>query len=403
MTTDDLSFNPFDPAQTRSSWQKLARFRRECPVSRPYEGLVYTAKYDDTRDVFRDSRRFSLGAAGMRKPGAVVPYEERFLGEIDPPQHPPIRKLLHRYFTPGMAASEEPFARAYIRRQFEAIARRGGAEMVEEFSSIMPIAITAHVIGLSIDHVAHISRDMLDLQQADSFLDGNIGVTEAFPKLSAFVDDAIDERLSSDDPPDDVMSTMLFGDVDGKPMSRAQVRTLAVNLLSGSSSTTSLLDNLFYRDLVDDSFDARLRADRSLIPRAVEESLRLEPPVLFLFRTNLSDTSLSGSPVYAGERICMGIGSANRDEERFAESEEFSIDRAGEPDHLSFGWGGHLCLGIHLARMEAKVALEEFLELFPRDGVALAEGYNFEFPKDDFLRYGPERLDIVVSGTTRPV
>ena len=405
MTTDDqaedLSFNPFDPAQTRSSWAKLARFRRECPVSRPYEGLVYTAGYDDTRDVFRDARRFSLGAAGMRKPGAVVPYEERFLGEIDAPEHPPIRKLLHRYFTPGMAAAEEPFARSYIRRQLEAIAARGGAEMVEEFSSVMPIAITAHVIGLSIDHVAHISRDMLDLQQADSFLDGNVGVTEAFPKLSAFVDDAIDERLSSDDPPDDVMSTMLFGEIDGKPMARAQVRTLAVNLLSGSSSTTSLLDNLFYRDLTDPDFDARLRADRMLIPRAVEESLRLEPPVLFLFRTTLGDTELSGTPISSGERICMGIGSANRDERRFARSEEFSIDRVGEPEHLSFGWGGHLCLGIHLARMEAKVALEEFLDLFPPGVASLADGFRFEFPKDDFLRYGPQRLDIVVSRTSR--
>jgi cytochrome P450 len=259
------------------------------------------------------------------------------------------------------------------------------------------------VIGLSIDHVDHISRDMLDLQHADSFLDGNIGVVEAFPKLSAFVDDAIDERLSSTSPPDDVMSTMLFGEINGSRMSRTQVRTLAVNLLSGSSSTTSLLDNLFYRDLVDPVFDARLREDRALIPRAVEESLRLEPPVLFLFRTTLGDTDLSGTPVHSGERICMGIGSANRDEERYADSEEFSIDRAGEPEHLSFGWGGHLCLGIHLARMEAKVALEEWLDLFPAGGVSVAEGYGYQFPKDDFLRYGPERLDIVVSRTTRPV
>ena len=400
---DEWSFNPFDPSQTRSSWEKLARFRRECPVSRPFDGLVYTAKYDDTRDVFRDGRRFSFGAAGMRKPGAVVPYEERFLGEIDAPEHPPIRKLLHRYFTPGMAASEEPFARAYIRKHFEAIAAKGGAEMVEEFSSVMPIAITAHVIGLSIDDVDHISRDMLDLQQADSFLDGNIGVTEAFPKLSVFVDAAIDERLSSASPPDDVMSTMLFGEINGSRMSRTQVRTLAVNLLSGSSSTTSLLDNLFYRDLIDSEFDTRLRADRSLIPRAVEESLRLEPPVLFLFRTTLGDTELSGTPVHAGERICMGIGSANRDEDRYAASGEFNIERTGEPEHLSFGWGGHLCLGIHLARMEAKVALEEWLELFPAGGVSLAEGFDYEFPKDDFLRYGPERLDIVVDRTTRPV
>src|ERR1700736_39970 len=95
----DLVFNPYDPAQTRTSWDTLARLRRECRGSHQQGGLAYTAKLVDTREGFRDGKRFTLGPAGMRKPGAVVPYEERFLGEIDPPEHPRIRKLLQPLFT----------------------------------------------------------------------------------------------------------------------------------------------------------------------------------------------------------------------------------------------------------------------------------------------------------------
>ncbi len=397
----DLVFNPFDPAQTRTSWEKLARLRQEQPVSRPFEGFIYTAKYDDTRETFRDGSRFFYGDAGMRKPGAVVEYEERFLGEIDPPEHPRIRRLLHRYFTPSAATAEEPFTREYIRDKLEGIAAKGGAELLADFSIVVPIAVTAHVIGLATDHISQIAADMLDIRQGEEFLEGTIGVDRAFPELSAFCDAAIDERLAAPVPPDDLVSAMLFTENEhGNRMSRRQVRTLMVNLLSGSSSTTSLFNNLFYRILSDPSFDATLRAERSLIPNAVEESLRLEPPVLFLFREARVDTELSGHPVHQGERICMGIASANRDEERFACSEEFRLDRHGEPEHVSFGWGPHLCLGIHLARMEARIAIEELFDVFPPGGISLSPGFVYEFPTDDFLRYAPAHLEVVVRGTS---
>jgi cytochrome P450 len=399
MATDDLIFNPFDPAQTRTSWEKLARLRRECPVSHPVEGLAYTAKLQDTRDVFRDGRRFTLGEAGMRKPGAVVPYEERFLGEIDPPQHPRIRRLLVPYFTRAAALTEEPFTRSFIRAHLEAVAGAGGGNLSTAFSAIVPIAITAHVIGLGTDDVPAISRDILSNEQAEHFLSGTLSVADAFPELSAFVDAAIDARLASDDPPDDAMTAMLLTeDAEIGRMSRHQVRTLAVNLLSGSGSTSSLLDNLFHRTLSDPAFDAALRGDAALIPKAVEESLRLEPPVLFLFRTAMEPTELSGVEIPVGERICMGIASANRDEEHYTASEDFRIDREGEPEHVSFGWGPHLCIGIHLARMEARLALEELYDLFAPGQLRLADGYRYEFPTDDFLRYAPTRLDVTVQG-----
>jgi cytochrome P450 len=394
---DDLAFNPFDPGQTRTSWEKLARLRRECPVSRPFEGFLYTARYDDTREVFRDATRFWYGASGMRKPGAVVPYEERFLGEIDPPEHPFLRRLLHRWFTPAAAVTAEPFTRTYIREKWEGIAERGGGDVTSELSNVVPIAVTAHVIGLATEHIAQIAGDMLAIRRNEDFMAGTAGVADAFPELSAFADAAIDERLAAADPPDDLVSALMFTeDPDGRRASRRQVRTLLVNLLSGSSSTTSLIDNLVHRILADPAFGAALRADGALIPRAVEESLRLEPPVLFLFREARADTELSGEPVHRGERICMGIASANRDEERFADSEAFRLDRHGEPDHVSFGWGPHLCLGIHLARTQARIAVEELFATFPPDGIALADGYVYEFPTDDFLRYAPNRLDVVV-------
>ena len=398
---DDLVFNPFDPGQTRTSWEKLARLRSECPVSRPFEHFVYTAKYDDSRDVFRDGTRFFYGPAGMRKPGSDVPYEERFLGEIDAPEHPRIRRIMLRFFTPAAAQAVEPFTRAYVRERLERFAALGAAEFRTEFSDIMPIAVTAHVIGMPAETIAQLTRDMVDIQDTESFLTGNVGVIDAFPQLSAYADTAIDERLSAAEPPDDLITAMLTANLDGERMSPRQARTLIVNLLAGSTSTTATLDNLVYRLLSDPGFEAGLRADPSLIAKAVEESLRLEPPVLFLFREARVDTELSGCPVHQGERICMGIGSANRDEERFADSEDFRLDRQGEPEHLSFGWGPHLCLGAHLARMEARVVLEELFDLFPPGGLALAPGYHYEFPKDDFLRYGPQRLDIVVSRTSR--
>jgi cytochrome P450 len=400
-SADDLVFNPFDPDQTRTSWEKLARMRRECPVSRPFEHFIYTAKYDDSRDVFRDGRRFFYGPSGMRKPGTDVPYEERFLGEIDPPEHPGLRRLMHRFFTPAAAQAEEPYTRAYVRRGLEDLARAGGGEFRQSFSDLFPIAITAHVLGMPTEHIDSLTRDMVDIQDTESFLSGNIGVVDAFPQLSAYADAAIDERLAADEPPDDVITAMLTTDLEGGRMAREQARTLIVNLLAGSTSTTATLDNLVYRLASDAGFEAALRGDRALIARAVEESLRLEPPVLFLFRQAKVDTELSGVPVHEGERICMGIGSANRDEERYHQAEEFRLDRRGEPEHLSFGWGPHLCLGVHLARMEARVMLEELLDLFPPGGLALAPGYQFEFMPGDFLRYGPHTVDLVVTETTR--
>src|SRR5262249_24199220 len=133
-----------------------------------------------------------------------------------------------------------------------------------------------------------------------------------------------------------------------------------------------------------------------LVPMAVEESLRFEEPVLFLFRTAKYDTELGGCPVHTGERIITGIASANRDEAVYEHADEYRLDRATlPPNHLRFGGGPHLCLGTHLTRMVGRVVLEEALGHFAPGQLRLADAYELSMVPM-FLEYGPESLDVVV-------
>jgi cytochrome P450 len=162
---------------------------------------------------------------------------------------------------------------------------------------------------------------------------------------------------------------------DGSKLTDLHVRTLSVNSIAGSLSLTYMLGNLLYRYLSDEEdFTSVLRADPSLIPLAVEESLRYEPPVLFLFRTAKDDIEVGGCPIRKGERVILG---------------------ALPYEHVSFGEGPHLCLGNHLTRMIGRVVLEEMLDAFAPGEIALAPSFEYRLVPM-FLEYGPESLEAVV-------
>jgi cytochrome P450 len=157
-----------------------------------------------------------------------------------------------------------------------------------------------------------------------------------------------------------------------------------------------MIGNLLYRLLDPASgFADALRADGALIPAAVEESLRFEAPVMFLFRTARADIALDGCPIHAGEHVMLGIGAANRDETVYPDGEAFRLDRVDPPEHLAFGSGPHLCLGNHLTRMVGKVVLEEMLDRFAPGSLRLVDGFAWECV-DHMMEYGPERLDVTV-------
>jgi cytochrome P450 len=397
------AFDPFDPKQTQDQWERLALLRREAPVSRPLPGFVYLARYHDVLAAFRDNVAYS-SREGFRAPGVVVPEAESFLGEIDPPVHTQLRNLMRQAFRPGLERTAEPFARRYARAKLEALEAAGGGDLVATLGIHLPPAVTAHMLGIPTGEIERVGRWGFELLHsswpATNRTERGEGLAGAFPEFAAFLDEQIAWRRRHPDPPDDLITRMTRASALGKALSDVQIRTLAANCLLASQSTANLIGNLLLRLLSDPAFERRLRAEPALIPAAIEESLRFEPPVLFLFRTAVRDTVLSGEKIHAGERLVLGIASGNRDEGVYERAGEFWLERGWPhaPQVLTFGPGPHLCLGNQIARMEARVVLELVMQRFAPGRLRLAPGFERHLVPM-FLEYGPERVDVVVEGS----
>jgi cytochrome P450 len=397
----ELAFDVMDQTKTKD-WAFLARLREQCPVSHPAPGMVFTAGYEATSKGFRDAKTFS-SVGDMRAPGVTVPIDESFLGELDAPLHPRIRRLLLRGFTPAAAARSEDWTRANVRRRLERIVADGKGDLMAQLAIPLPGSIAAHELGIPDelhDEVMHWCNELLhSTWPTHGKTDRGEGIAGAFPELTEIIDQQIARRRTpSADGTQDLLALMVQTvEDDGWRISEQHVRTLAVNIMAGSLSSSYMIGNLLYRYLDDSTgFADTIRNDQSLIPAAVEESLRHEAPVMFLFRTARADTTLGGCPIAEGEHIMLGIGAANRDASVYADAEEFRLDRSGEPEHLAFGAGPHLCLGNHLTRMVGRVVLEEVLATFAPGALRLAPGYEWECV-NHLMEYGPETLDVVVS------
>jgi cytochrome P450 len=400
-TDEQFAFDPMDASRTKD-WALLQRIRAEQPVVRPTEGVVYTSVWDDTDAVFRGWKKFS-SVGDMRAPGVTVPIEESFLGEIDAPLHPQIRRLLLKGFTLKAANEAEEWTRANVRRRLLPIAEQGNGDLMATLALPLPGSVAAHALGIPDelhDQVMDWCNELLHSTWPSlGKTERGEGIAQAFPELSAVLDEQIATRREASAGGDeaDLLSIMVRSeDADGFRLPEQHVRTLAINILAGSLSSSYMLGNLFYRYVTHgDDFSRVIAADRSLIPAAVEESLRHEAPVAFLFRTALEDSEVGGCPVQKGEHLMMGIASANRDAAVFPDGEEFRLDRDNTRKHLAFGAGPHLCLGNHLTRMVGKVVLEETLDLFPPGTLQLAPGYEWTCVAHP-LEYGPESVDVVV-------
>jgi cytochrome P450 len=353
--------------------------------------------------VFRNARSFpSVG--GFRATGTVVDDDELLLGEMDGPLHTSLRRMLLKVFNPGLAKKAEAATRDVVRELLDRIEAAGGGNLVNEFGLPIPVSVTARLLGIPAADTEQLAAWFFELLHTDwpafnvlhkDDPDGPRGITGSAPELSAYLGEQITIRRQAAEPPDDLLTGLIRAEVDGERMSDDRVRALSVNFLSAGLSNTNLIGNLMYRLLTDPDFDRALRDDRDLVPVAVEESLRVESPVLFLFRTAAEDVEMGGETIRDGERVAMGIACANRDETIWSDPDEFRLDRSGTPEHLAFGAGPHLCLGNTIARMEAKVAVEEVLDRFAPGELALAPDFHYEL-MPHYLEYGPERLDVVV-------
>src|SRR3954471_7074982 len=291
-----------------------------------------------------------------------------FLPDIDNPRHDQIRRMIQPQLLPNRIAEREDAVRSVVRGLVDAWRHRGSVDLAQELAWPMPNAVFFDLLGLPATGPdrAQLERwvhELKDRKPDDSRLTPVAKAATA--GIQSYFVDLLHERRR--EPRADLVTHLVRADIDGVPFAEEHIGPASeilgltmVLFLGGVESTAGLTGSVF--KLLAENPDQRelLRADPSLIPDAVEEAIRVATPLQLVGRTTSREVTLHGVTIPAGGRVVLVYGAANRDERRFPEPERFDVTR-GRQRHLGFGEGMHGCIGAPLARLEAKIALEEAL------------------------------------------
>ena len=398
MTEEAVRYDPFDNAPCPVAYDTLRTLREQCPVTRLSTGFYLATRHDDVHFVLRDGgprvKAFSHEGK-MRALGVTVPDDERLTGEIEGPRHTVLRHVLMSALHPRLVATAEPFVRSLCERLITDLVTRGGGDLVPDYSVPIPSLVFAHVVGLPEDEHDRFrawSDEVIHGPTAHNSAQRWISLDEAHPEFTAYLDAMVADRTAN--PRGDLISRIVHTDRDGVRLTPKQARTAIAHLIfAGNETTANLIANLLYQLVSQPELFARISADRSLITAAVEESLRVDPPVLIQPRTAIADTELRGVSIPEGSRVVLSIAAANHDPARFDDPDTFVVGRNNADDHVSFGGGAHFCTGAGLARLEARLAIETFLD-HVRDA-EFAPGFQYErIPV--FWSNGPRALPVTI-------
>ena len=309
---------------------------------------------------------------------ALEGMRQMLLG-MDPPRHRVMRKPLVPEFSKKVILGLEPLVRDLCRSVLGEVDH--GAEVdVVQIAAQLPTRIVGGMLGLpreDWDHLHHLAAAAARSVSGDE-QDAN---TDAVAELALYaVQHAGARRTRDGDPPADLTSLILHGSFGGKQLDDLEFALLFVQLFVAANDTTVGMLAGGVHELLDHPDQlADLRADRALLGGAVEEVLRYANPLHYFRRTAVVDLEIGGQQIGAGDKVALHYTSANRDESVFADPQRFDIRRTPNP-HISFGLGEHYCLGVHLARLEGQVFLDELLGAFPvieRAGAPRRTASNF--------------------------
>lgn len=369
---DDEEFGLFDDAvagDARDPYPELADARRDHPVQRldsslmPHEEsapVFFVYRYEDISRVLRDSETFCSGHIIDLIMGPVM-GEHIMLG-MDGPRHRRYRSLVSTAFRPkAMERWEDELAARIGNALVDRFASRGRAELVREFTFPYPTQIIAGILGLPPGDYKQFQRWSIAIL---SFLSKQEEAIAASREVKEYVAEILEERRRQ--PREDLISDLAHVELEGEHLTDDEIFSFVRLLLpAGVETTYRSTGNLLLTLLSNpDQLDA-VRANRELIAQAIEESLRYETPLLNITRLAVKDTDIDGVPVPAGSTVMLMLAAANREEARYSEPDRFDIDRSEPRPHISFGHGPHLCLGMHLARMEMRVAANVLFDRLP--------------------------------------
>jgi cytochrome P450 len=318
--------------------------------------LVY--RHDDVAHVLRDGETFS--SHNLIDIMGPAMGEHIILG-MDEPEHRRHRALVSTAFRQKILAHwETSLVRAVIDDLIDVFAERGHAELVRELTFPFPSQVIAGVLGLPRTDYPQFQRWSVAIISINSNWERGIAASAA---LKDYLADVLATRRAS--PQDDLVSDLAHVELDGERLDDEEIFSfLRLLLPAGVETTYRASGNLLFALLSHPEQLDAVRQDRSLVPQAIEELLRWEPPLLLTSRVTTRDTEIGGVPIPAGSSVTPMLGSANRDDARYSDPDSFDIFRDPK-QHISFGHGPHMCLGMHLARMEMRVVLNALLDRLP--------------------------------------
>jgi cytochrome P450 len=388
-------FDPYDVTINADPYPNYARLREEAPI-------YYNARYDfwalsrfeDVHQallnwqVFSNTRSDILDIikAGVELPPGVILFE-------DPPLHTMHRGLMSRVFTPRRMAALEDQVRQFCVRCLDPLVGAGGFDIVAELGSIMPMRVIGMLLGIP-------EQDQIAVRnKTDANLRTEPGKPMAVREEEVANGDMFAEYIEwrAQHPSDDLMTQLLnaeFEDEHGetRTLTRQEVLTYTAVIAGAGNETTGRLIGWLAKVLAEHPDQRRaVVEDRSLIPNVIDETLRFEPTGHATARYVTQDIDYYGTTVPAGSPILLLLASANRDHRRYENPDGYDIRRA-DIQHLTFGYGLHFCLGANLARLEGKVALDEFLNRFPEWEV---DEDNIKLAPTSTVR-GWERMPLII-------
>lgn len=392
MSSDPRSPKPVPNLQetVRNPYPDWAEARARCPVAqgggfsssgRPTYQVV---AHDEVEAVLRDSETFSSSI----NQDTMGPYMGTVILAMEGAEHNQYRSLVSRAFRQSaLERWDRELVRPTIDELLDAIAPHGRGDLVRDVTSQYPVKIIAGIVGVPVEDHARFHTWAEEINTGPLHPERGMAASKA---MREYLTPIVEDRKRN--PRDDLISDIVAAEIDGQRLDDEHIYGfLRLLMPAGAETTFRAMGNCLVALLTRPDRLDRVRADRSLLPRAIEETLRWETSVTQVARVTTRDVEVAGCPIPKGASIQVITGAANRDGARYEDPDTWRLDRPDQP-HLGFGWGRHLCLGMHLARLELRVGLEAVLDrlpnlrLDPDRPVPPIIGTAFR---------GPERLDVV--------
>jgi cytochrome P450 len=357
---ETVSFDNTDPALVDHLYERISEVQAQCPVawSDARDGFWMLTKYADVVEASRDWETFTVTQGIMIPPtGASMPV---IPAELDPPRHSKLRKLVLPNFTDKALAPWIPGIGKLVADAFAPRLPTGQADIVVDVARPVPVLAICLILG--------IDRDWTLIRRlAEEFL-AAVGkpevAREKAHQLEAFLEEEIEARRGR--PVNDLLGAYVNAEIDGETIpEREMLGLVQLLVVAGHETTVNGMGMMLYRLVSEPGLRDRVQADRSLVDKVIDETLRLHPPVWNMGRTVREATELRGASLCPGEKVMLVYGGANRDAEKFENPNDFDIDRAGITQHLTFGSGRHRCIGEALARLELRITLNYVLDTIP--------------------------------------